>query len=211
MRWKSGEERPRGFFLSPPRQEESSIRNQRLQRMKVMILETERLRLRPWRDDDAGAFAALNADPEVMADLGGPMSRADSDAKLARYAAAFRDHQITRWAVETKDGEFIGYAGVMPAREDHPLGPHYEIGWRFHTAAWGHGYATEAAAAALRDAFERVGLEEVFSYTSADNFRSQAVMGRLFLARTPERDFIAEYPGVGTWRGLVWVARAAGR
>ncbi len=68
-------------------------------------------------------------------------------------------------------------------------------------AAWGRGYATESAQAALDDAFRRKPLDEILSYTSADNLRSQAVMARLGLRREPARDFTT-----GSWRGLVWVA-----
>lgn len=171
------------------------------------MIRTHRLLLRPWRDDDAPAFARLHADADVMADLGGPFDRAQSDAKLARYRAANDEHGVSRWAVEDADG-FAGYAGVMPqSNPGHPLGAHYEIGWRFMRAAWGRGYASESASAALSDAFERCGLREVLSYTSPDNMRSQAVMARLQLQRDASRDFVADYGG-GPWRGLVWVARA---
>jgi RimJ/RimL family protein N-acetyltransferase len=74
-------------------------------------------------------------------------------------------------------------------------------------SAWGCGYASESARAALADAFERCGLREIFSYTSADNLRSQTVMARLGLQRDAARDFVADYGG-GAWRGMVWVARA---
>lgn len=173
-----------------------------------MIVETPRLRLRCWRRGDQEAFAEMNADPEVMFDLGGPISRAASDAKLNRYAAAFRQHGFGRWAVDSRAGDFLGYAGVMPSRPDHPLGPHFEIGWRLMRNARGHGYATEAARAALSDAFGRVGLREVVAYTAPDNLRSQAVMDRLQLQRIPSRDFTADYGG-GAWSGLVWVAHPA--
>ena len=174
-----------------------------------MIIETPRLRLRCWLRTDQEAFADMNADPEVMLDLGGPISRAASDAKLDRFAAAFRQHGFCRWAVESRSGEFKGYAGVMPSLPDHPLGPHFEIGWRFRRSAWGNGYATEAARAALDDAFGRVGLKEVVAYTAPDNLRSQAVMDRLRMQRVPSRDFTLEYSGIGAWRGLVWVAQSS--
>ena len=173
-----------------------------------MIL-TTRLKLCPWRDDHRPAFAAMHADPQVMADLGGPFDRAASDAKLDRYAEAYASHGLSRWAVEGMDGAFLGYAGVVPRRiHGHPLGPHFEIGWRFVRRAWGHGYATESAKAALADAFKYGGVDEIFSYTDAQNLRSQAVMGRLGLKRDPTRDFVADY-GKGPWRGIVWVAQTA--
>jgi RimJ/RimL family protein N-acetyltransferase len=152
----------------------------------------------------------MHADLEVMADQGGPIDQTKSDAKLDRYITAYMEHGVSRWAVENVDGAFLGYAGVMPRlTPTHPLGPHFEIGWRFMRRAWGHGYATEGAKAALEDAFRRLGLKEIVSYTSTANLRSQAVMARLNLQRDPSRDFIAEYEGVGQWRGLVWVAFSA--
>lgn len=171
-----------------------------------MEIETPRTRLRCWSQTDANAFAAMHADPEVMHDYGGPISRRESDAKLDRYAATYRQHGYCRWAVETHEGSFLGYAGVMPSPPGHPLGLHCEIGWRLVRHAWGHGYATESARAALDDAFTRVKLAEVIAYTSSDNLRSQAVMGRLQMRRDPSRDFTADYATVRGWRGLVWIA-----
>ena len=170
-----------------------------------MIL-TDRLRLRGWRDSDRDAFAELNADPEVSRDLGGPLKRAASDAKLDRYMATFEQVGFCRWLVEDEDEQFLGYAGVMPSRPGHPLGPHFDIGWRLIRPAWGQGYATEAAKGSLRDAFERVHLEQVLAYTSADNARSQAVIMQLNMQRAPSLDY-SEPVGKGTWRGLVWIAR----
>ena len=174
-----------------------------------MVIDTRRVRLRPWRETDREALATMHADPEVMLDQDGPIGRAASDVKLDRYAAAFKQCGFCRWAVESRDGAFLGYSGVMPSHEDHPLGPHFEIGWRLVRSAWGRGYATEAAKAALHDAFMRVGLGEVVTYTSPDNLRSRAVIDRLGMQRDPSRDFTADYDDVGTWRGLVWVARPA--
>jgi RimJ/RimL family protein N-acetyltransferase len=88
---------------------------------------------------------------------------------------------------------------------DHPLGAHFEIGWRLTRKAWGHGYATESARAALLHAVHDVGLREIVSYTSPDNARSQAVMARLNLRRDPARDFTTLTGRGEPWRGLVWV------
>jgi RimJ/RimL family protein N-acetyltransferase len=172
------------------------------------MIETARTRLRCWQNADRDAFATLHAHPEVMLDAGGPLDREQSDAKFDRYVAVFDQYGFSRWVVETLEGEFLGYAGVMPSRPAHPLGPHAEIGWRLARSAWGHGYATEAAEAALHDVFTRCGLTEVLAYTSPDNLRSQAVMARLALRRDPSRDF-REPDGVREWHGLVWVATPA--
>ena len=171
-----------------------------------MRLETARTVLRPWRETDRDDLAVMYADEEVMADYGGPLSRAQSDAKLDRYAAAFDACGFARCALMRKDGAFLGYVGVMPIDPRHPAAPGVEVGWRLVRAAWGHGYASEGARAALRDGFARHGWTEVLSYTAADNLRSQAVMARLGLAREPHRDFMADYDG-SPWSGLVWVAR----
>ena len=173
----------------------------------AMIINTPRVRLRCWEQADRDAFAAMHADSEVMHDYGGPISRSESDAKFDRYAATYRQHSFCRWAAESREGAFLGYAGIMPSRPDHPIGSHLEIGWRLMRHAWGHGYATEAARAALSDAFTRMGLVEVIAYTAPDNLRSQAVMTRLQMQRDPSRDFTADYASIQPWRGLVWVAR----
>jgi len=170
-----------------------------------MLIETPRLRLRPWQECDRPAFAALHADLEVMRDAGGPLDRPQSDAKLDRYVAAFERCGFTRWAIESRDRGFLGYVGIMPSRPDHPIGEHVDIGWRLVRSAWGQGYATEAAKAALQDAFTRCGLAEVIAFTTADNRRSQAVMARLGLRRDLARDFRDHY-GSREWHLLVWVA-----
>ncbi|WP_420409185.1 GNAT family N-acetyltransferase [Hoeflea sp.] len=153
-------------------------------------IRTARLRLRTWDDRHRDAFAAMHMDPEVMADLGGPISREQSDAKLDRYIETYRKHGTSRWAVEDFDGRFLGYAGVM-ARPDagHPFGFHHEIGWRFNRSAWRHGYATESASAALEHAVRVSGLDTIYAYAIAANTRSHAVMNRLGLIRRDDLDF----------------------
>jgi len=170
-----------------------------------MLIRSERLTLRDWREPDRIKFAAMNAVAEITPDLGAPLSRAESDAKFDRYMAAFERYGLCRWALEDGDGQFLGYAGIMPSRTGHPLGPHFDIGWRLMRAAWGKGYATEAARATLHDAFQRLGLKEILTYTSADNTRSLAVIARLNLQRAAELDY-SEPLRSGEWCGMVWKA-----
>jgi len=171
-----------------------------------MIIETPRLRLRPWRESDRDDFAALHADPEVMVDAPRPLTREKSDRKLDRYVAGFGRDSFCQWAVERLDGGFVGYAGARRIAADHPLGTHVGAGWRLVRRAWGQGYATEATAAAFDDAFRRAGVKEILAYTSPDNVRSQAVMARLGMHREPGLDFTAD-EGSEPWTGLVWSAR----
>ncbi len=171
------------------------------------MIETERLTLHPWAERHLDAFAALHADPDVMADLGGPIGREDSDGKFDRYRLALIEHGVSRWAVEAPDGSFLGYCGVMPRLDpDHPLGPHFEIGWRFRRGAWGQGYATESARAALAHARGERAIRDIVSFTSAENQRSQSVMRKLGFVRVPTRDFTVVGADGAPWRGLVWLA-----
>jgi len=164
------------------------------------MIETARLRLRPWRDDDATAFAAMHADPEVMWDAHRPLTRAESDAKLTRYRQVFDARGVSRFAMTDRDGSFLGYVGLLPIPPGHSLGEGVEIGWRLRRAAWGLGYASEGARAVLDDAAARLGLRDVFSYTAPDNARSQAVMDRIGLVRASDLDFTA----ADGWVGWVW-------
>lgn len=154
------------------------------------ILRTERLILRPWRDEDLPAFAALNADPAVMEHLLKPLTRDESDALAAHVVAHFDRHGFGRWAVEAPgDAPFVGFVGLaVPTYEAH-FTPAVEIAWRLARAFWGRGYAIEAARAAAAFAFDQAGLDEIVALTVPANARSQAVMRRLGMTRDPADDF----------------------
>jgi RimJ/RimL family protein N-acetyltransferase len=152
-------------------------------------LSTERLLLRRWRDSDRGPFAALNADEEVMEHFPSTLTREQSDASVDRIQKELADEPFGLWAVEVRDtGEFIGFVGLDRPRFDAWFTPAVEVGWRLARTAWGHGYATEAATEALRHGFEIVGLDEIVSFTTLSNLRSQRVMQRLGMARNGEFD-----------------------
>ncbi|MCF8505477.1 MAG: GNAT family N-acetyltransferase [Caulobacter sp.] len=171
------------------------------------MLETERLVLRAWREEDLEPFAALNADPEVMRHFPSTLSRTESDALAARYQSHIDEHGFGRWAVERReDGVLLGHSGPMQMTPPHPLAPGAEMGWRLARAAWGQGYATEASRAAMAYCFEQIGLEQIFAFTSATNLPSQAVMERLGMTRRPDLDFdhLMFPEGHDLRRAVVW-------
>lgn len=169
-------------------------------------LTTPRLSLRPFTTEDLPDFFALHSDPASMKDLGGPISRAEAREKLNGYLDHRARDGIARLHVSDSNG-FIGYVGVLGHDNTHPLGAHLEIGWRLLPGAWGQGYACEAASTALTDAFARTSSQRILAYTSPDNARSRAVMGRLGLIRKSDLDFVEPYAPLGTWPGQVWIAR----
>jgi ribosomal-protein-alanine N-acetyltransferase len=153
-------------------------------------LRTGRLLLRRWRDADRDSFDKLNADPEVMEHFPEPLPRGESDALIDRIEVGFEQHGFGFWAVEVvASSEFIGLTGLaVPGFEAH-FTPAVEVGWRLKRSAWGHGYATEAARAAMTYGFQEVGVAQIVSYTPTNNVRSRAVMERLGMSHDPADDF----------------------
>ncbi len=155
---------------------------------------TPRLQLRCWRDADRAPYATMNADHEVMKFFPALQSREASDSSIDAWRAQFAAQGWSNWAAELIDtGEFIGFVGLSVPRRALPCSPCVEIGWRLARPYWGRGLASEAASAALRVGFERIGLDEIVSVTALTNRRSRAVMERIGL-RDQRQDF--EHPGV---------------
>jgi RimJ/RimL family protein N-acetyltransferase len=162
----------------------------RYHRLVIAELDTPRLRLRAWTDADLAPFADLNGDPEVMEHFPGLLDHQASDDLAARIRQRMDEQGWGLWATERKDtGEFIGFVGLAIPTWEGTVTPCVEIGWRLARAHWGHGFASEAARAALRHGFEVVGLAEILSFTVPANRRSWAVMERIGLDRDPDRDF----------------------
>jgi ribosomal-protein-alanine N-acetyltransferase len=159
------------------------------------ILTTARLRLRQWREEDLAPFAALNADPQVMEFFPKVLTRAESDVVAGRIRNHFARHGFGLWAVEAPGAaDFVGFVGLaVPSFEAH-FTPCVEIGWRLAREHWGHGYATEAATAALAFGFGDRALEEIVAFTVPANIPSRRVMGRLGMRRLPSDDF--EHPAI---------------
>ncbi len=151
---------------------------------------TERLLLRPWRDEDLPAYAALNADPRVMEHFPSVLTREQSDAQAARIRQHWADDGFGLWAVEIPgEAEFAGFVGLMRVPFEARFTPAVEIGWRLAASHWGKGYASEGARAALAHGFGPLGLGEIVSMTVAANHRSWRVMERLGMTHDPEDDF----------------------
>jgi RimJ/RimL family protein N-acetyltransferase len=149
---------------------------------------TERLLLRPWRDEDREPFAAMNADPVVMEHFPGTMSRQSSDALVDRFRAHWQELGWGVWAVEIPgEAPFIGFVGL--GRQDAPGYPVVEVGWRLARPFWGRGYATEGAQRGLELGFGALALDEVVSFTVPQNTRSRAVMERIGMHRDLAEDF----------------------
>ena len=153
-------------------------------------IQTKRLVLRPWRDEDREPFFQLNIDPEVHEFLTGPLTREQSDAVADRIMAHFEKHGFCWWAVEIPhEAPFIGFVGLAIPRYEAHFTPCVEIGWRLTKEAWGNGYATEAARAALRNGFEQLQLDEIVSLTVPANIRSRNVMKKIGMTCDPADDF----------------------
>jgi len=163
----------------------------------VPELQTERLLLRGWCDDDLVPFAALNADPDVMEHFPGPLSRRESDAFVhERIEPHFVERGFGLWAVEVPGvAPFIGFVGLQAPLFEAWFTPCVEIGWRLAAARWGRGYATEAAQAAVEFGFDRAGLDEIVSFTVPANVPSIAVMKRLGMTYDGEFDHPNQPPG----------------
>src|SRR5579871_2555189 len=105
------------------------------------MIETPRLILRPWRDDDLEPFAAMSVDPEVMAFFPALMTREQSAAMIARLQSTTARDGFGFWAVEVRGGApFVGFCGIQRVPFDAHFTPAVEIGWRLARPHWGHGY-----------------------------------------------------------------------
>ena len=159
------------------------------------MIETARLALRDWREEDIPAFAAMCADDDVMRYFPTRPSYAEAEASARRIKKQLAQQGWGLWAVEETGGApFIGFVGLAapsfrPGDEDV-----VEIGWRLAKTHWHRGYATEAARAALAYGFANLPIDEIVSFTVPTNLPSQHVMERLGMTRDASADF--EHPNV---------------
>jgi RimJ/RimL family protein N-acetyltransferase len=156
-----------------------------------MSLETPRLLLRRWRDDDLDAFAAITAQPEVMRYIhdGHTLDRSATAERLALYQRHWDDHGFGLYAVEIKKtGELAGFTGLAVPTFLPEIMPAVEIGWRLGRAHWGQGLATEAAQAVVAHTRAALGLRRLVSIHVVGNEASARVMAKLGM--TLERETV---------------------
>lgn len=164
-------------------------------------LTTDRLVLRPFREDDLDDYHAVIASDEVMAALAsGQVTRDDAWQQMASFLGQWSLRGHGQWALEERGtGRLVGRAGLhQPERVDWPG---LEVGWTLHPGAWGRGFATEAGHAAISYAFGPLDRDEVVSVIAPSNTRSQAVARRLGLVWVEDRH-MAWFPDapLGIWQ-----------
>lgn len=140
-------------------------------------LETARLRLRQFCEDDLDAYARMTADPEVMRYVGGaPLSREEAWRSLGYILGHWKIRGFGLWAaVEQKSGDLVGRIGLY-----RPEGwPGLEVGWLVDRARWGEGFATEGGAAAMREGFRALGAKRLISVIEPPNAASIRVAEKL--------------------------------
>lgn len=145
-------------------------------------LETPRLFLRRWRDDDLDGFAAVNAQPEVMRYIhdGRTLDRAATAERLANYQRHWDQQGFGLYAVEIKEtGELAGFTGLAVPTFLPEIMPAVEIGWRLGRAYWGRGLATEAAEAVVAHTRAELALRRLVSIHIVGNEASARVMVKL--------------------------------
>jgi RimJ/RimL family protein N-acetyltransferase len=147
----------------------------------VPRIETARLTLREWRAADADEYAELAADPDVTRYIGGVTGPEQSWRSVALHAGHWILCGYGHWAVERKsDGQFVGRAGLWSPEASG--WPGIEVGWTFARHAWGNGYATEAADAAMRWAWTALAVPRLISVIHPENKASMRVAERSGLA-----------------------------
>jgi RimJ/RimL family protein N-acetyltransferase/gamma-glutamylcyclotransferase (GGCT)/AIG2-like uncharacterized protein YtfP len=162
-------------------------------------LETERLLLRQWRDEDVEPLAEIYAQPEYTRHMP-PRTVAETREQIERFRRRWAEDGHSKWAAEERaSGRLIGRIGLL-RHHDWPLEPSpVEVGWTLHRDWWGRGFATEGGRACV-DVWRNVLTDDprLLSITTPANERSRAVMRRLGLS---ER-------GTAFWHGLpvVWYA-----
>jgi ribosomal-protein-alanine N-acetyltransferase len=150
----------------------------------IKTLETDRLLLRAWKDEDVEPFIEMNEDSDVMRFFPFALTAEQSCAFVERIVKHFEVEGFGLFAAEVKsDGRFIGFIGLHRPTFESSFTPCVEIGWRLAKDVWGKGYAPEGAKRVLSFGFEECGLKEILSWTSVLNTPSIRVMQKIGMVR----------------------------
>lgn len=153
------------------------------------MIETERLIMRSWRNEDIAPFQRICSDPEVMATLGPPLDMSAAAARIGWMRAHEAEHGHCFWALERRDdARLIGWCGVIRG-DMEPVANKVEIGWRLARDCWGFGLASEAARGAVAWSFTTLPDDAIWAITWQGNVRSRAVMDRLGMQYRSDLDF----------------------
>lgn len=157
----------------------------------MKIIETERLFLRTWKEEDIESYYMINQDPKVIEFLRGKLTMEQVHDFIPAVNAHQEKHGYTLWAAEIKaTSELIGFIGLNYTDWPSHFTPAIEVGWRLGSQFWGKGYATEGAKACLDFGFSKTGLKEIVSFTVPANVRSTRVMERIGMKRDLNGDFV---------------------
>jgi ribosomal-protein-alanine N-acetyltransferase len=171
------------------------------EREEKLLIRTERLLLRRWKEEDREPFYQLNSDPRVMEFMPACLSPAESDALVDRITQHFREHEFGLFAAELREERtFIGFVGLAVASFAASFTPCVEIGWRLSAVHWGRGLATEGARAVVKFAFGELGLDDIVSFTVPENVRSRRVMEKIGMTHDASEDF--DHPRLPEWHPL---------
>lgn len=166
-------------------------------------LKTARLILRRWQKADLEPFSQLNKDERVMEFFPKTLSENETRTFIATVEMHFEREGCGLWVVELPEtGEFAGFVGLSKPRFQAHFTPCIEVGWRLSPKHWGKGFAPEAAREAVRDGFERLGLDEIVSFTARQNKKSIRVMEKIGMTTNIEDDF--EHPSLPEGHHLRW-------
>lgn len=148
------------------------------------ILETTRLVFRPFTHADFDLLATLHRDPEVGRYMGGVWPEEKIAEALARFVAEHAERGHSKWAAFTRDGDFVGRAGVSL----WPATGELELGCSLTPEHWGQGLATEAARALAAWTFAHTCVPHLIAFTDLQNYSSQRVLQRIGMKRQADRD-----------------------
>ena len=154
-------------------------------------LQTSRLILRNWKQNDIEPFAILNSDPRVCEFLPNVLSQEETLTSVIKIQSHFKKHAFGLFAVELISTKtFIGFVGLKYFSFDSHFTPSVELAWRLSWKNWGQGLATEAAQKVTQYGFETLGLPEILAITAKNNQRSRRVMEKLGMFTNEDENFL---------------------